>query len=62
MEQVLTDWKPKHGSSVKFSHVEHSGSYFEGVIRGSTIGKVLMQVDGNTEPYVWFLKNEITLL
>lgn len=62
MEQTLTDWKPKHGDRVSFLHRQYPESTFSGVIRGSTVGQVLMEVHENDEKYVWFLKNEIKLV
>lgn len=59
---TLTDWSAKHGSSIKFKHNMYGEDVFEGVIRGSTVGKVLVEMSENTEPYVWFLKNEIEIL
>ena len=62
MVLTLTDWKPKHGSPVKFSHPAYPGAIFNGVIRSSTMGKVLIEMPDNEEKFVWFFKNEIELL
>lgn len=63
MEQtVLTDWKSKHGTVIQFKHTEYPETLFEGVIRSSTVGKVLVEMPENDEKFVWFLKNEIELL
>lgn len=62
MEQTLTDWKPKHGSVIMFRHESYPDMTFNGVIRSSTVGKVLVEMPDNAERYVWFLKNDIQLL